>query len=139
MGQITFADDDRIDIDIYMKTLVSIALGDDGIVDEKERDFINFQANLHSVNSTDFFNNPIRFDMLNFSDVSLSRETSMNIIRDSITLGHINHDFNSSQKDLVYSLARKINLSNEDVDAIENWLHEYWSILEKGKKLFELA
>ncbi|MBV5310228.1 hypothetical protein [Chromatium okenii] len=70
-------------------------------------------------------------------NVVMSRLSRITTIRDCIVLGYIDGNFDYSERKQVAQIAEYLNLSASDVDSVENWLKEFWAILEKGNILFE--
>ena len=75
-----------IDGPSYLKTIIAVASAD-GEVHEKEREFINVQAQVLSLNSEDYWRHS-EHDLGFLSGVEMSRPTCMTILRDCIVLGH---------------------------------------------------
>ena len=63
----------------------------------------------------------------------------MIILRDSIVLGYIDGNYDQSEKKLVLEVAKRLLLTEADIDMMENWLKEYWAVIEKGKKLIGIS
>jgi uncharacterized membrane protein YebE (DUF533 family) len=119
----------------YLKTIIAVAYAD-GHVDEKERQFIDIQAQVLSLSPADYWKNP-EHDLAFLSGVEMSRSTSMTIIRDCIVLGHLDGDFTELERAKVYDVASLLGRSKSDVDAVETWLKKLWAVMEEGNRLFQ--
>ena len=119
----------------YLKTIIAVAYAD-GHVDEKERQFIDIQAQVLSLNSADYWKNP-EHDLAFLSGVEMSRPTCMTIIRDCIVLGSLDGDFTDLERAKVYDVASLLGKSKSDVDAVETWLKRLWAVMEEGNRLFQ--
>lgn len=126
---------DEIDIDFYFKVLACLAAGDDGQVDQAERDFIQAQADIYSVDSVKYFENVIDWHDIDSDIESPSRETALSIVRDGIALGYINGELSPRQREILYEVAVRLGLKQDAVEKVEGWLKEYWAVLEKGNKI----
>jgi uncharacterized tellurite resistance protein B-like protein len=127
-----FSDLDR---QLYLKTLISVALADE-VIHEKEKEFINAQAELLSVDPEPYWANPEK-DISFLRNAVMSRLSRITTIRDCIVLGYIDGNFDDSERKQVAQIAEYLNLNASDVESVEDWLKEFWAILEKGKILFE--
>ena len=121
----------------YLKTLIILAKADKKITAE-ERSFIEAQAILLNVDITPYWETT--GDNLSVLDPArTSRVTKMVILRDAIALGHIDGDYAQSEKELVLEVAKRLLLTEADIDVMENWLKKYWAVIEEGKKLIGLS
>ena len=126
---------DDIDAGFYLKVLVTLAKGDDGQIDAQELAFIRAQADLLAVDVTPYLDDGSHaIDFTKPIDPP-SRETALAIVRDGVALGYINGDFRAEQKDVLYAVALSLGLTRVDVDAVEEWLKEFWTVLKKGDDL----
>lgn len=126
---------DDIDAVFYLKVLVTLAKGDDGRIDAQELAFIRAQADLLSADVSPYLNDGQHsIDFTKHIDPP-SRETALAIVRDGIALGYINGDFRAEQKSVLYTVALSLGLATDDVDAVEEWLKEFWVVLKKGNDL----
>jgi len=119
----------------YLKTMIALCTAD-GEVHEKEREFIEMQAQLLSLDPAEYWANP-ESDLTFLQHVEMSRITYMTIIRDCIVLGHIDGEYDHAEKEHVVKIASMLGLTASDVDAVEGWLRELWAVLEKGNTLFQ--
>lgn len=126
---------DDIDAVFYLKVLVTLAKGDDGQIDAQELAFIRAQADLLAADVLPFLDDGQHFIDFTKPIAPPSRETALAIVRDGIALGYINGDFRAEQKDVLYSVAESMGLVQQDVDAVEEWLQEFWAVLKKGNDL----
>lgn len=124
-----------IDGPSYLKTIIAVASAD-GEVHEKEREFINVQAQVLSLNSEDYWRHS-EHDLGFLSGVEMSRPTCMTILRDCIVLGHLDGDFTETERTKVYDVASLLGRSKSEVDAIETWLKSLWAVMEEGNRLFQ--
>ena len=119
----------------YLKTIIVVALADESVPD-KEREFIDMQAQLLSLNPTEYWDHP-EPDLSFLNDANMSRQTCMTIIRDCIVLGYIDGDFDENERARVNDIASMLGLKTSDVEAVEEWLKELWAVMEKGSRLFQ--
>lgn len=129
------ADFSNLEREYYMKAVVSVACSD-GTIHEKEKEFVNAQAELFSIDPNPYWEKPEK-DLSFLGKAEISRMNSLVIIRDCIVLGHIEKNFADTERKRVNQIAEYLKLGKSDVKAIEKWLKELWSVLEKGKTLFE--
>lgn len=125
-----------VDIDgpSYLRTMIALASAD-GEIHEKERLFINMQAQVLSLDPGEYWGNPEQ-DLGFLGGVMMSRPTCMTIIRDCIVLGHLDGDFSDTERAKVYDVASLLGGSKSDVDAVETWLKRLWAVMEEGDRLF---
>ena len=119
----------------YLKTIIAVAHAD-GSVPEKEREFIDMQAQLLSLNPASYWDHP-EPDLTFLNDANMSRQTCMTIIRDCIVLGHVDRNFDEMERAKVNDIASMLGLKTSDVQAVEEWLKELWAVMEKGTRLFQ--
>ena len=124
----------QTDSDCYLRAIISVAMADKKI-HEKEKDFINMQAQLLSINPEPYWESKEN-DLSFLDNIELSKLCRMAIIRDSIVLANIDAEFDDSERKKIHKIAEKLQINKSDVDNIENWLKELWSVIEKGNKLF---
>ena len=123
---------DKID---YVEALIVIASADGNITHQK-RDFIETQSALLGVDTTPLFEKSVGVSDLKTE--GLSRVTKMSIIRDSISFAYMDGCYSQAEQEKIYKIAEKFEINKTDVDAMENWLKEYWLILDKGTQLLGL-
>jgi len=121
----------QFDSKSYLQALVIIAKADG--VDQREVDFINLQSNLLGIDPSEYWKEDIDFSQ--FDSADFSRITKMAIIRDCIVIAHIDGDYAEVERKAITDIASRFGLKEKDVISMENWLKEYWQILEKGKSL----
>jgi hypothetical protein len=119
----------------YIEALIIIASVEDGITQPK-KDFIKMQSDLLSIDIEPLLEKVS--DISDFKSKSMSRTTKMSIIRDSISFAYIDGRYSQSEQESVYKIAEALAIDKSDVDAMENWLKEYWLILDKGNLLLGL-
>ncbi len=121
----------------YLETLIILAKADKKITVE-ERSFIEAQAILLNVDITPYWET-LGDDLSVLDPSRTSRVTKMIILRDSIALGYIDGNYDQSEKELVLEVAKRLLLTETDIEVMENWLKEYWAVIEKGKKLIGIG
>lgn len=129
--------DEELDLDFYFKALAYLAVGDDGHVDEYERGFIQAQADIYAVDVSLYLERKLAWGEIDMVAASPSRETALAVVRDGIALGYINGTISGGQRQILYEVATRLGLKAQDVDAVEEWLKEYWAVLEKGNRLLQ--
>jgi tellurite resistance protein len=108
---------------------------DSSEIHEREKEFIETQAQLFSIDTTPYWEDTDD-DISFLRNVEMSRMNRLAIVRDCIVLGYIDGDFNEKERAKVIKIASYLKLSESDVENLENWLKELWAVLEKGKRLF---
>jgi len=121
----------QFDSKAYLQALIIIAKADG--IDQREVDFINLQSNLLGIDSSEYWKEDTDFSI--FDNTNISRITKMAIIRDCIVIAHIDGDYADAERKAITEIASRFSLKESDVISMENWLKEYWQILEKGKLL----
>jgi len=118
--------------EIYMGTLCDLAQID-GLHD-KELEYLASQASLLGIQIIDYLdNNEKQID----SDLSiLSEVVKKMIIRDMLVLAYIDGKYSDEEKKHIEEIALSMNIDIKNVDEINEWLNQYWQLLEKGKTLF---
>ncbi len=119
----------------YIKAIISVAKID-GIIHEKEKEFIEAQAKLLSIDIAPYWEKAGNDDLSYLCDIEMSRITRFMIIRDCITLGYIDGKFEEKERNKIVKIASYLKLTKSDVENVELWLKEFWEILDKGMKLF---
>jgi len=130
---------DEINIDFYFKALAFLAIHDDGLIDEHEKAFILAQGGIYGINAQPYLEARPDWRDVEISAENPSRETALSVVRDGIALGYINGQCSPEQREVLYEVASRLGLKNDDVDAVEGWLKEYWAVLEKGNRLLQGA
>ena len=126
----------KFDKAIYLESLIVVSKSD-GKVLPVEKQFIETQASLLGVETDAYWKSEID-DISHIDTSKLSNLTKRIIIRDCISLGYIDGDFDDSERQDIYSISDLFNIEHEVVDKIENWLCEYWVLLKKGNELIGL-
>ncbi|WP_207688815.1 TerB family tellurite resistance protein [Desulfonema limicola] len=121
----------EFDADAYLHALIIIAKADG--IDQREVDFINLHSSLLGIDPSEYWKEDTDFS--EFDSANLSRMTKMAIIRDCIVIAHIDGDYADVERKAITEIASRFGLKESDVVSMENWLKEYWQILEKGKLL----
>lgn len=125
----------EFDADTYMKTIVSIAYAD-GVLHEKEKEYILTQAEVNLIDPSSYLENPPK-DLSFLDDKNIPKFTAMSIIRDCIVLSCIEGEFDDSERNQIDEIAKKLGVSPVKVAELEDWLKDYWEVVERGKALFE--
>ncbi|MFI3219538.1 MAG: hypothetical protein QX189_10515 [Methylococcales bacterium] len=119
----------------YMEALIMIASVEDGITQQK-MDFIQIQSGLLGVDIKPLLEKV--GDISDFKPESMGRVTKMSIVRDSISFAYMDGRYSQAEQESVYKIAEALAIDKIDVDAMENWLKEYWLLLDKGNQLLGL-
>jgi hypothetical protein len=61
----------------------------------------------------------------------VSRITALLILKDAIMIASMDRNFSLPEREKVYTLAGKLDISRNDVDYLENCLKEYRTLCEK--------
>lgn len=115
----------------YIQTLTAIAKID-GLL-ESEKEYINFQAGILDIDTSAYWENIPELADIEFSQVS--ETTKRIILRDALVVAHIDKDFSSAESSFINELAGMMQVPEQLVQKLENWLLEYWAILEEGRDL----
>ena len=76
---------------------------------------------------------------VNIEEINVANSASVTkkiLIRDCIALANIDSHYDKSERETIMSIAEKIGLQQDQVGEIENWLNEYWQIMEKAETIF---
>jgi hypothetical protein len=65
----------------------------------------------------------------------VSRITALLILKDAIMIASMDRNFSLPEREKVYTLAGKLDISRNDVDYLENCLKEYRTLCEKWNGL----
>lgn len=122
---------ESFDSEAYLQALVIIAKADG--IDQREIDFINLQSQLLCIDPAKYWDDETGLSQ--FDQSNLSYMTKMAIIRDCIVIAHIDGDYADIERNAILEIADKFGLEESNVVDMENWLKEYWQIIEKGKNL----
>jgi hypothetical protein len=106
----------------------------DGHADERELAYIDLQANLAGI-EMHTFNDPLQ-DVSDYQLASLPSMLRNLLLRDAITLAYIDEDYTETEQAKLYELADRMAISRDKITEIENWLLDYWLLMEKGEELF---
>ncbi|MCK9246926.1 MAG: hypothetical protein M0P11_08255 [Anaerolineaceae bacterium] len=118
---------------IYISALLEMAHSD-GHADERELAYIDLQANLAGI-EMHTFNDPLQ-DVSDYQLASLPSMLRNLLLRDAITLAYIDEDYTETEQAKLYELADRMAISRDKITEIENWLLDYWLLMEKGEELF---
>nr|WP_321258924.1 hypothetical protein [uncultured Pseudodesulfovibrio sp.] len=119
----------RTEAKAYLSYLLKIAEAD-GHIDDKEREYIALQAEIWGV-ATEDLDQPVPQDHLK----NISYAAKMSLLRDSITLAHIDGDYADSERQRIEDLAAFISIPTTKLKELEDWLQDYWQVLERGQLL----
>ena len=122
------------DATAYLKALIAVALADGGMAPE-ELNFIEVQAKLLAQDLDHLLQEPSQ--SLKAQAHRLSPKTKMIIIRDCISMAHMDKDYAASERERILEIARDLGLGPEEVIKWEDWLSDYWAILDRGDQLME--
>lgn len=118
---------------IYIRALFDMAYSD-GIADERELAYIDLQAELAGIEMPDKIP-PI--DDAHYSQLKNLPALLKNLLlRDAITLAYIDDDYTETEQSKLFELADRMLIPREKITQIENWLLDYWLLMEKGEELF---
>lgn len=126
------ADLENFDVEVYFKALLTVSKSD-GSLDEVEVEYLKDQATLMNYDINSIINKDINFSELHIE--STSNFTKKVIIRDCISIANIDNHYDDKEKIEIAKVGEKIGVSKEDIKKIEDWLFEYWGIIEKGEKI----
>lgn len=121
------------DTDLYFKALISVAKAD-GELSEIEKEYILDQGKLLSFDLGNLLDENTVIE-----DIKIDNSTSITkkiLIRDCIALANIDSHYDKTEREAIMLIAKKIGLQAEQVNEIENWLNDYWQIMEKAEAIF---
>lgn len=124
---------DKVDLLTYLSTLASLAHSD-GDLHEKEVEFIYIQAEIANISPEEVFDS--HQDISDGQLISLPPSLKKILIRDALVLAYIDGDVSKDEREMLRTISKKLEIDDENVNAIENWLIKYWQILEEGNDLF---
>ena len=128
--EFTFVDKDSTDFDseTYIKVLIAIAKADkdNGPL---EFEYIRKQAQRLGVDYEQFLGTTEKAFEIHKQHVS--RITALLILKDAIMIASMDRNFSLPEREKVYTLAGKLDISRNDVDYLENCLKEYRTLCEK--------
>jgi len=122
------------DANAYLKALIAVALADGGMAPE-EMNFIEIQAKLLALDLDRLLREPEQ----NLKKLAhrLPHKTKMIIIRDCISMAHMDAEYAESERKRILEIAQELDLGAEEVTSWEEWLLEYWAVLERGDRLID--
>jgi tellurite resistance protein len=121
-----------LDDESYFSLLVAVAAAD-GEINADEMGFIQGQASVLNQEIDTLFENPPALKDIDVSKIT--KETRALVIRDCISLAYIDGSYNDVEKELVNTVAEKVGFEQPKVDALEQWLKDYWDLMERGANL----
>jgi len=119
--------------EVYIKSLIIVAKADNNYSRE-EQQFITNQAEVLG----------LKVDEINIDDLNIEhlkslancpKQTRMSIILDSITLGYLDGKYDDDERVIVRKAADFLNISQEEVNLLNDWYLEHQTILHKGQRL----
>ncbi|WP_338669388.1 hypothetical protein [Pseudodesulfovibrio methanolicus] len=119
----------RTEAKAYLSYLFKVAEAD-GHIDDKEREYIALQAKLWGVASEELAQ-PVPLEHLR----DISHAAKMSLLRDCITIAHIDGDYAEAEKRRIEDLADFISIPIPKLEELEDWLQDYWKVLERGRIL----
>lgn len=128
-----FTRDPEFDLDAYFKALISVAKAD-GNLNEIEEEFIKDQATLLNYELGDLIDQDINLETLHLSESSPF--TRKILIRDCISLAYIDDHYDEREKAEIQRIGQNMQLSSQEINAIESWLLSYWDLMKQAEELF---
>ena len=128
--EITFVDKDSTDFnsETYIKVLIAIAKADKDN-GPPEFEYIRKQAQRLKVDYEQFLTSTEKAFEINKQPVS--RITALLILKDAIMIASMDRNFSLPEREKVYTLAGKLDISRNDVEHLEDCLKEYRTLCEK--------
>ena len=123
---------DGLDTNVYFQILFIVAYAD-GEYKDIEKEFISHQAKLMGFDLSTVTEKPVSMDMVDVSE--MSSVTKNIILRDCIALAYIDGDYDNVERTKIMDLGRIFNVSEENINEIEQWHKDYLDIIERGYKL----
>lgn len=116
----------------YLQTLIAVAMSEGGMKPE-EINYIELQAKLLNLDLDHMLDRP-QLDLKKIAP-KLSGKTKRVIIRDCITLAHMDRDYAAAERLRILGVANDLGLESKVVEQMEAWLKQYWSLLDQGERL----
>jgi len=123
---------EEFDSEAYLKALTAVAMADGEIAPE-EMTFIEVQAKLLALDLEKILKAPEQ--NLRLITPKISLKTKKVILRDCISMAHMDGKYSSIEQTKVLEIAQDLGLGSQDVEELEKWLLDYWKILERGSKI----
>ena len=121
------------DADSYFAALLMIATTN-GTISETELSFLKGQAHLLNFDLEQLLACTTRPNIEKLASSSVM--TKRIILRDCISLANIDGNYDDSERKHVTEIAAQWGVGEDEIQNIEQWLEEYWAVMEKGKNLF---
>ena len=127
--EFTFVDKDSADFDseTYVKILIAVAKADKDN-GPREFEYVRKQAQRLAVDYDHFLASTERAFEINKQRVS--RLTALLVLKDAIMIASMDRNFSLPEREKVYTLAEKLDISRNDVDYLEKCLNEYRKLCE---------
>lgn len=119
----------------YFRFMVAVCKSDGDDIDEREKNYINLQAELIGLDNADQYWDE-DFDLDHSDAGGISDAAKLSIIRDCIVIANIDNEYHELERKKIFEIASEIGVTEEKVLEIESWLQEYWVVLEKGVRIF---
>ena len=116
----------------YFAVLVATA-ATDGEINEDELGFIHAQASMLDYDISELIERPPTLENIKLNQIT--KETRALVIRDCISLAYIDGDCNNAEKEFIRIVSEKVGLEAAKVEALEQWLKDYWGLMERGAEL----
>ena len=116
----------------YFAVLIAAA-ATDGPINEDELGFIHAQASMLDYDISELVEHPPTLENIELNKIT--KETRALVIRDCISLAYIDGDSNKAEKEFISMVGEKVGLEPSRVEALEQWLKDYWNLMERGAEL----
>jgi len=135
---LTFVDADTPDFDsqTYVQILVAIAKSDKDN-GPPEFNYVRKQAERLRVDYDDVFGQTEK--TFEIGRTSVSRLTAMVILKDAIMLASMDRNFSLPERHRIYTYAEKLDISRNDVDALEQLVSDFRILTERWQQLVEMV
>ena len=132
--EFNFVDKDAVDFDseTYIKIMIAIAKADKDN-GRPEFEYIRKQAQRLGVDYDYFLSSTEK--AFEISKQRVSRLTAMLVLKDAIMIASMDRNFTLAEREKVYTLAGKLDISRNDIDHLQQCLKEYRTLREKWDRL----
>lgn len=132
--ELNFMDAEAVDFEpqIYIRILVAIAKADKDN-GPPEFEFVRRQAQRVGIDYDRFLESTDKH--FTIKKRQLSRLTALVILKDAILLASLDRNFSLPEKQRVYTYAEKLDISRNDVDALETLINEYRRLNDQWQQL----
>jgi len=131
---LNFVDADTQDFDprTYVRILVAIAKADKDN-GPPEFEYVRRQADRLGLDSEHFFRNTDKSFLIERQRAS--RLTALVILKDAIVLASLDDNLSLPERMKIYTYAEKLDISRNDVDALEKLIGEYRQLDQRWQQL----